>query len=579
MLTSDSKIFIDCMYCLQRMCDGGVCDYHNELYEDSIYDLKFTGGEFEQDEEDDDIEFITSLNNKSFNSSKINASIDIGYSKMTNNFESFKSAMAYFNNDNKRSNSIGLKKKKKNIEVKKKRLNVIKAGKNNNNINQNSDFPSFKKERGARKESVNSRDKTHCTNSSNKFENSINNSETYIADSISEIKNTLTDNKMLEIEKTESSRKRFFQTNNSKTRHKVITSRKKANNKTTNNLNNKEKDSKSLIINENDESFDNVSKKLEFDSISKIITENSNILQNVKEEKTIIPICNASINNSNKMKIPSSSFENITYDFYDSAHNRQNNYMEYVNKVLKSQINFNKLDFSEEIEKRKFALPPTDKKHTIILDLDETLVHSDFDYHYRNSNNDFIQTTEENAVNSNFNDVRKSQLEFHDTFFNDDETGEEIKIRFYVRPGLTQFLKNLSKNFQVGIFTAGIKEYAESVLKILDPKDEIFSFKCFRESCIKLGRAYVKDLRIFEEKRSLNNIVILDNNLYSFANQLSNGILINSFYQEAEDQELMNLEMYIHEYLAKCEDIKFVNEQVFKFENTLDNLRLFSKSK
>jgi CTD small phosphatase-like protein 2 len=532
------------------MCDGGVCNYSNELDHSIIDDLKFTCCEFENDEEDDDLEFITSLNKRSFDS-KFNISIDTDYSKMTNNFESFKSAMAYFKNDKKRSNSIGLKKRKKNIEAKKKRLNVIKAGKNNNNINQNSDFPSFKKERVGRKESVNSRDKTHCTNSSNKFDNS----ETYIADSISEIKNT--DDK-LEIEKTESSRKRYNQTNNSKTRHKVLTSRKKVFNKT--NLNN---------IHENDESFDNVSKKLEFDSISEIITENSNILQ----EKPIIPISNASINNANKMK--KSSFENITYDFYDSAHNKQNNYMEYVNKVLKSQVNFNKLDFTDEIEKRKFELPPTDKKHTIILDLDETLVHSDFDYHYRNSDSDFIQTTGENAANSNLNE--KSQLEFHDTFFSDDETGEEIKIRFYVRPGLTQFLKNLTQNFQVGIFTAGIKEYAESVLKILDPNNEIFSFNCFRESCIKVGRAYVKDLRIFEEHRSLSNIVILDNNLYSFANQLSNGILINSFYQEAEDKELMNLEMYIHEYLAKCEDIKFVNEQVFKFENTLDNHRLFTK--
>jgi len=575
------------------MNEGG--DYYNELYDSMIDDLKFTGGEFEQ-EEDDDIELITSLN-KSFNSSRINISIDMDYKTTVQNTESFKSGVAYLNKAKKRSNSIGIKKKKKNIEAKKKRLNVIKAGKNNNNNNnnQNSDFPNLKKEK-SRKESVNSRDKTHFTNRTNKSENSIYNSETSIVDSISEIKNSLIDNKTLEIE---NSKKKFTSNTCSKIRRSITNSRKKINNKTAYNLDKTENDLKNsdLIINDNEENFDVISKKLEFDGISEIINENLNtenvpensekkkekVIEEVNfkkliEEKPLIPISNASNINSNKMKIPSSSFENITYDFYDSNHNKQNNYMEYVNKVLKSQIKFKNLDFSKEIQKRKFKLPPTDKKHTFILDLDETLIHSDFDYFYRNTEDNFPETNTENPANPNFNEINKSQLEFHDTVFDDEETGEKIKIRFYVRPGLTQFLKNLTKDFQVGIFTAGIKEYAESVLKILDPHNEIFSFKCFRESCIKVGRAYVKDLRIFEEERSLNNIVILDNNLYCFANQLSNGILINSFYQEAEDQELMNLECYIHEYLAKCEDIKFVNEQVFKFENTLDNFRLFTKS-
>ncbi len=67
------------------------------------------------------------------------------------------------------------------------------------------------------------------------------------------------------------------------------------------------------------------------------------------------------------------------------------------------------------------------------------------------------------------------------------------------------------------VFTASHSSYADVVLDILDPKHEIFEKRLYRESCIRSSDGvYVKDLRIFEESRSLSDIVLVDNAVYSF---------------------------------------------------------------
>jgi CTD small phosphatase-like protein 2 len=52
---------------------------------------------------------------------------------------------------------------------------------------------------------------------------------------------------------------------------------------------------------------------------------------------------------------------------------------------------------------------------------------------------------------------------------------------------------------------------------------------------------YVKDLRIFEPSRRLEDIVIVDNAVYSFGYQLENGIPIIPFYDDKKDEELLHL--------------------------------------
>jgi TFIIF-interacting CTD phosphatase-like protein len=79
------------------------------------------------------------------------------------------------------------------------------------------------------------------------------------------------------------------------------------------------------------------------------------------------------------------------------------------------------------------------KKKILILDLDETLVHSS-----------------------------QSQLENYDHEIKIDIEGSVCKFYVAERPHLKKFLKRVKELFHVIIFTASIKEYADEVINKID---------------------------------------------------------------------------------------------------------------
>jgi CTD small phosphatase-like protein 2 len=74
---------------------------------------------------------------------------------------------------------------------------------------------------------------------------------------------------------------------------------------------------------------------------------------------------------------------------------------------------------------------------------------------------------------------------------------------------------------------------------------------------------YVKDLRIIAN-RSLRDVVIVDNAVYSFGFQLENGIPIIPYYNNREgDEELLHLINYIST-LAHFHDMRTQNAKAFQ---------------
>jgi CTD small phosphatase-like protein 2 len=97
----------------------------------------------------------------------------------------------------------------------------------------------------------------------------------------------------------------------------------------------------------------------------------------------------------------------------------------------------------------------------------------------------------------------------------------------------------------VGVFTASHQAYADAVLDYLDPTGKYFSFRLYRDSCLKTSDGYyVKDLRIFGNRR-LEDLILIDNSVYSFAFQLENGVPIIPFYRDNRDEELYHLMTYM----------------------------------
>jgi Dullard-like phosphatase family protein len=162
----------------------------------------------------------------------------------------------------------------------------------------------------------------------------------------------------------------------------------------------------------------------------------------------------------------------------------------------------------EEIASRRVFLGPTTKKCTIALDLDETLI---FSY--------------ELPVEG--------------------EDGDELRLVVHARPGAQDFLERLSTKYEILIFTAAEESYAQEAVALLDPKGRFVSRLLTRQHCIRIGEdVLVKDLRILGD-RDLERVLIADNEICSFAFQLSHGIPVPPYTGAEEDNELSSLADYL----------------------------------
>ena len=96
--------------------------------------------------------------------------------------------------------------------------------------------------------------------------------------------------------------------------------------------------------------------------------------------------------------------------------------------------------------KKKYLLPPkkTNKK-TLVLDLDETLVHSCF-IPFNIPSDLIIQIELENKI-------------------------QEIYV--LIRPYVKEFLESMSKLYEIVVFTASISKYANALLNIIDNKNSL----------------------------------------------------------------------------------------------------------
>jgi hypothetical protein len=106
------------------------------------------------------------------------------------------------------------------------------------------------------------------------------------------------------------------------------------------------------------------------------------------------------------------------------------------------------------------------KQKTLVLDLDETLVHSTLD----------------SAPGA-------ESADFHfPVLFN----GAEHMVHVRMRPYMRQFLEHAADLFEVVVFTASQKVYAEKLLNILDPQRRLIRHRIYRDSCVFVEGNYLK---------------------------------------------------------------------------------------
>ncbi|CAD8133264.1 unnamed protein product [Paramecium pentaurelia] len=185
--------------------------------------------------------------------------------------------------------------------------------------------------------------------------------------------------------------------------------------------------------------------------------------------------------------------------------------------------------------KQNVILPSIDKK-TLLFDLDETLVHC-------NSNS---STPGDILLNIN-----------HD--------GETMEASLNVRPYTSHLLQQLSRHFELIIFTASQSYYANAVIDYLDPDKKLISHRFYREHCIPTEDGhFIKDLRIFKT-RKLSDMLLIDNAPHSYLYQLQNGVPIIPYIDNKQDEELKSLLQYLMLF-KNVKDVRELNMQYLKIQ-------------
>eukprot|EP00347_Sterkiella_histriomuscorum_P019224 403342466 len=243
-----------------------------------------------------------------------------------------------------------------------------------------------------------------------------------------------------------------------------------------------------------------------------------------------------------------------------------------------SQINYikkiqGKPDLSDE-QFINFKFKKPGFKKLLIFDLDQTLIHSPRDQH--------DQEEAEKVENLNLDQESLKDADFvkfiPETYVSliDPENGDTYQTGFSMRPYALECLQQANLNFEVAIYTAANDWYANPIIDKLDPTGELIQHRYFRDQCTfvdhpgtdnKRIQFFVKDLRIFKDVDP-KNILIIDDNIYSFAFNLENGIPIIPFYGQKDDKEMIKVIKYLQRIQDK-DDLRIPNDQVFQLKKIL----------
>ncbi|KAI4142173.1 MAG: hypothetical protein LQ340_007422 [Diploschistes diacapsis] len=160
---------------------------------------------------------------------------------------------------------------------------------------------------------------------------------------------------------------------------------------------------------------------------------------------------------------------------------------------------------------------------TLVIDLDETLIHS--------------MAKGGRMSTGHMVEVKLSSP----AAYNGLALGPQHPILYYVhkRPHCDDFLKKISKWYNLVVFTASVQEYADPVIDWLEQERQYFSARYYRQHCTFRNGAYIKDLSSVEP--DLSRVMILDNSPLSYIFHEDNAIPIEGWINDPTDNDLLHI--------------------------------------
>ena len=201
-----------------------------------------------------------------------------------------------------------------------------------------------------------------------------------------------------------------------------------------------------------------------------------------------------------------------------------------------------------------------DKIYTLVLDLDETLIHYFFskisikdEPHYG-----YFSSDDSYGLFNNYLIEEESEREKVD-----ENNYDSIKIgMFLLRPYAKQFLRELNNYYEIEIFTTGTKEYCDRVLQLLDLDNNLIKYRLYKHHiALNDANISVKDLSLLG--RDLSKTIIVDNLDGNFRLQPNNGLPIITWKGDINDYSLKYLTIILKNIVInKVQDVRKIIKKI-----------------
>ena len=168
-------------------------------------------------------------------------------------------------------------------------------------------------------------------------------------------------------------------------------------------------------------------------------------------------------------------------------------------------------------------MPPKVHKQALVLDLDETLVHTS-------------------------SNPPKTRVDYF----------QSGNLYVYIRPNIRHFMDKVSKMFDVFIFTASEQSYADPIIDQVCPGVDM-DHRIYRESCKFIDGNVCKDLGFFN--RSLRKIILVDDKVNTFTFFPDNTISIRPWTDQENDTVLVKRILPVLKKCHKATDVRSVIEE------------------
>jgi len=229
----------------------------------------------------------------------------------------------------------------------------------------------------------------------------------------------------------------------------------------------------------------------------------SNIKNNYKDDKLNISTKNTKNKTVKNVKMTSRNLNNISKISTNKSVKIERNIN--LNNIIVENGNENNDERNgSETVNAPFIKKELDKKFCLVLDIDETLSH---------------------MINLPFGNY------------------------FLVRPGVIDLLKELYIYYEIDIFTAALKHYADNILNKLDRDNCYISYRLYRCHCTYENGKSVKKLDLIG--RDLNKIVFVDDLKRNAKYNMKNLALVSKWIDNVYDNEIINLKNKL-EFIALC---------------------------